>query len=136
MVWPDTPYPPVAGPAKAERLALLEFIMDIVARRAALVAGIAVMGLLAACATPEQRVRNGLVDAGLSRPIAACMAERMVDRLSLLQLRRIGRLGDLRDDDMRELTVDQFLHRARALGDPEILAVMSTSAGLCAIRTR
>jgi hypothetical protein len=89
---------------------------------------------LAACATPEQRVRSGLMDAGLSRPIATCMAERMVDRLSLLQLRRIGRLGDLRDSNVRELTVDQFLRRSRALGDPEILAVMTSSGALCAIR--
>ncbi len=89
---------------------------------------------LAACATPEQRVRTGLMDAGLSRPIATCMAQRMVDRLSLLQLRRIGRLGDLRDSNVRELTVDQFLRRSRALGDPEILAVMTSSGALCAIR--
>jgi hypothetical protein len=81
-------------------------------------------------------VRSGLVDAGLSQPMAACMATRMVDRLSLLQLRRIGRLGDLREANARELSVDQFLHRARAIGDPEILAVMTTSAGICAIRTR
>lgn len=91
--------------------------------------------MLSACATPEQRVRAGLVDAGLSRPIAACMAERMVDRLSLLQLRRIGRLGDLRGENPRDITVDQFLHRARALGDAEIWAVVSSSAALCAIRT-
>ncbi len=91
---------------------------------------------LTACATPEQRVRSGLIDAGLSLPMATCMAERMIDRLSLLQLRRIGRLGDLRDANMRELSADQFLHRARAIGDPEILAVMTTSAGICAIRMR
>jgi hypothetical protein len=90
--------------------------------------------LLAGCATPEQRVRSGLIEAGLSQPIATCMAARMVDRLSLLQLRRIGRLGDLRDANVSQLTVEQFLNRSRALGDPEILAVMSTSAALCAIR--
>lgn len=90
---------------------------------------------LTACATPEQRVRTGLIEAGLSRPIATCMATRMVDRLSLLQLRRIGRLGDLRDSNVRELTVDQFLRRSRALGDPEILAVMTSSGAICAIRS-
>lgn len=136
MVWPGTSYPPVAASAEAERLAHLEFIMDRIARPATLLVGIAAMALLAGCATPEQRVRSGLIDAGLSRPMATCMASRMVERLNLLQLRRIGRLGDLRDANMRELSVDQFLHRARALGDPEILAVMTTSAGICAIRTR
>lgn len=100
------------------------------------IAAAAALVLLAGCATPEQRVRAGLIDAGLSPPLAACMAERMVERLNLLQLRRIGRLGELRDTNVRELSVEQFLHRARALGDPEILAVMTTSAGICAIRTR
>ena len=47
---------------------------------------------LAACAIPEARLRAGLVNAGLTRPMAACMAERMVDRLSLAQLSRIGDL--------------------------------------------
>ena len=89
---------------------------------------------VAGCATPEQRVRAGLVDAGLSQTLASCMASRMVDRLSLLQLRRIGRIGDLRGSNPREMTVDQFLHRARALGDPEIWSVMSSSAAICAVR--
>ncbi len=95
----------------------------------------AILLTLAACATPQQRVTSGLMDAGLSRPMAACMASRMVDRLSLLQLRRIGRIGDLRRANPRELSVDQFLHRARALGDPEILAVVTASAGICALRS-
>ena len=47
---------------------------------------------LSACAIPEARLRAGLMNAGLSRTMAACMAERMVDRLSLIQLRRIGDL--------------------------------------------
>lgn len=91
---------------------------------------------LAGCATPETRVRTGLMDAGLSRPMASCMARRMVDRLSLLQLRRIGRLSDLRDENPREMTLDQFLHRAHALGDPEIWSVTSSSAAICALDRR
>lgn len=136
MLWVTTSFRLLSAATEAERSARTEFIMDAIARPAALLAGLAAMTLLAGCATPEQRVRSGLIDAGLSRPMATCMAGRMVERLNLLQLRRIGRLGDLRDANMRELSVDQFLHRARALGDPEILAVMTTSAGICAIRTR
>jgi hypothetical protein len=84
--------------------------------------------LLAACATPETQVRNGLVSAGLPKPLAGCMAGRMVDRLSLMQLRR---LGDLPKASTHE-PVDKFLHHVRALGDPEILGVTSSSAALCA----
>ncbi len=90
--------------------------------------------ILSACATPETRLRTGLVEAGLTQSIAACMADRMVDRLSLLQLRRIGSLASLRDETADELSLKQFLHRVRALKDPEILAVTTSSTALCALR--
>lgn len=89
---------------------------------------------LAGCATPETRLRTGLVDAGLSQPIAGCMAERMVDRLSLLQLRRIGSLASLKDKKASDLSLNQFLFKVRALKDAEILAVTTSSAALCAFR--
>ena len=85
---------------------------------------------LAACATPEARVRTGLTNAGLSAPMAACMAERMVDRLSLIQLRRLGDLPYARD----ERSVAGFLHRVRALRDTEIWGVTSAAAAVCAVR--
>lgn len=84
--------------------------------------------MLAGCATPEARLRTGLNNAGLSKAMSACMAERMVDRLSLAQLARLGDLPDA--DESRD--VGEFLRRVRALRDPEILAVTSSSAALCA----
>lgn len=92
------------------------------------------IGSLAACATPETRLRTGLVNAGLSQSIAACMADRMVDRLSLLQLRRLGSLASLRDKNAGDLSLNQFLHKVRALKDPEILTVTTSSAAFCAFR--
>ena len=89
---------------------------------------------LSACATPETRIRTALMDAGLSQPMAACMADRMVDRLSLVQLNRLGGLKKLRSQDMRKLSVDEFLRRTRALQDPEILSVATSSAVICAVR--
>ena len=77
----------------------------------------------------EARLRAGLVNAGLPRPLAACMAERMVDRLSLAQLSRIGDLPRAGSS----VSVAQFLRRIRALGDTDILAVSSSSAALCAV---
>ncbi|MBL0914360.1 MAG: hypothetical protein IBJ13_02235 [Sphingopyxis sp.] len=90
--------------------------------------------MLAGCATPEARLRTGLNNAGLSKAMSACMAERMVDRLSLLQLRRLGSLGSLKDKRITDLSLDQFLHKVRALKDPEILTVSTSSAALCALR--
>ena len=89
---------------------------------------------LASCATPETRLRNGLHSAGLSQAMSACMAERMVDRLSLVQLRRLSALGSLKDKRITDLSLDQFLHKVRALKDPEILTVSTSSAALCALR--
>jgi hypothetical protein len=90
---------------------------------------VAPLALLASCAVPEARLRAGLVNAGLPRPLAACMAERMADRLSLIQLRRIGDLPRATSS----VSVEQFLHRVRSLGDAQILAVSSSSAALCAV---
>lgn len=87
---------------------------------------------LSACTTPETRLRTGLVNAGLSQAIAGCMADRMVDRLSLVQLRRLGSLGSLKDKRMSDLSFNQFLHKVRALKDPEILTVTTSSAAVCA----
>ena len=83
---------------------------------------------MSGCATPEARLRDGLIGAGLPEPLAACMAERMVDRLSLTQLRRLADIPDSR----RAATTEEFLHHVRALRDPQILSVTSTSAALCA----
>jgi len=90
--------------------------------------------MLAGCATPETRLRNGLHNAGLSQAMSACMAERMVDRLSLVQLRRLSALGSLKDKRITDLSLDQFLRKVRALKDPEILTVSTSSAALCALR--
>jgi hypothetical protein len=92
------------------------------------------VAMLTACATPETRVRTALMDAGLSKPIASCMADRMVDRLSLIQLNRLSGLKKLRDKDMRKLSVDEFLKRTRSLQDPEILGVVSSSGLICAVK--
>ena len=89
---------------------------------------------LSACATPETRVRTALMDAGLSQPIAACMADRMVDRLSLIQLNKLNGLKKLRGQDMRKVTVDEFLRRTRTLQDPEILGVATSSGLICAVK--
>jgi hypothetical protein len=89
---------------------------------------------LSACATPENRVRSALMDAGLSQPIAACMADRMVDRLSLVQLNKLSGLKKLRGQDMRKVTVEEFLRRTRSLQDPEILGVTTSSGLICAVK--
>lgn len=88
---------------------------------------------LSACASPESRVRTALLDAGLSRPVATCMAQRMVDRLSLGQLQKLSRLSGISKTQIGQLSVGELLRRAKALGDPEILTVVTTAGLGCAI---
>ncbi len=88
---------------------------------------------LAACATPEMRVRTALIEAGLPRPIATCMAQRMVDRLSLGQLQKLSHLSGISRERIGQLTVGQFVRKLGALGDPKIVEVVTTAGIGCAI---
>ena len=98
-----------------------------------LMAALALLSL-AACATPETRVRQALVEAGLPKKTSACMAGRMVDRLSLFQLNRLRGLKKLRDADVGKLSVNEFLKRTKSLQDPEILSVVTSSGVICAVQ--
>jgi len=88
---------------------------------------------LSACATPETRLRKGLQSAGLSASTSTCMADRMIDKLSLVQLKRLSDLSKISDKKIGQMRVGDFWRQVRALRDPEILAI-TTRAGLsCAI---
>lgn len=89
--------------------------------------------LLAGCATPETRIRTALVEAGLSKPVAGCMADRMVDRLSLGQLNKLRGLGKFQDKKAKKLSIEEFVKRTKALQDPEILGVVTSSGVICAV---
>lgn len=88
---------------------------------------------LAACTTPETKVRNSLMKAGLSEHMASCMAGRMVDRLSMSQLRRLSSLSAIKQDNLGKMTLDELIYRTRALQDPEMLRVVTASGFRCAI---
>lgn len=74
----------------------------------------------------EHRVRSALVRAGLSEGNADCMAHRMVDRLTISQLRKLEALqGEKR-------SVADYVIAVRRVGDAEVLGVTASSAALCA----
>ncbi|WP_292927478.1 hypothetical protein [Novosphingobium sp. PASSN1] len=85
--------------------------------------------MLAGC-TPaklaEGRVRSALMDAGLSQPNAACMAERMTDRLTLGQLRKLQALQS------PKRSIADYVMTVRRVGDRELIEVTVGSALLCA----
>lgn len=83
---------------------------------------------LCAC-TPSKlaqgQVKSALSEAGLSDPTAACMAERMTDRLSLAQLAKLRRLKGA------NRSLSQFVDAVRRVGDAEALQVTVSSAAVC-----
>ena len=96
--------------------------------RAAVIAVALLPALLGGCVEKiaESRVRTALVDAGLSDNVSTCMARRMVDRLTITQLRKLQALqGPKR-------SVAQYVDVVRKIGDRDVLEVTSSSAVLCA----
>ena len=93
--------------------------------RAALLIGVA---SLAACAPSKLaygQVKSAMMDAGLSEPTSACMANRMTDKLSLRQLNKLKKLrGSNR-------SLSDFVGAVRRVDDPEAVQVTVTSAALC-----
>ena len=83
---------------------------------------------LAACSPSKiayPRVKSALLDAGLSDRNAACMADRMTDKLTIPQLRRLEKLkGDKR-------SLADYVEAVRRVGDADALTVTATSAALC-----
>ena len=89
--------------------------------------------VLASCASvAEDRVSSALMEAGLSRAMSECMAERMVDRLSLRQLNDLRRLAGLREE-ARDMPITEFLDRARSIVDAETYAVVTRAGLACAV---
>jgi hypothetical protein len=87
---------------------------------------------LSGCATVyENHIESKLVHAGLSRPVAACIAEHMVDRLTRKQLDSIGRVAG--GSKGREMSLRQFLHHYRAALDPEVYSVLVGAGLRCAL---
>ena len=74
----------------------------------------------------ESRVRSALVRAGLSERNSDCMAHRMVERLSIGQLRKLEVLQG------QKRSIADYVYAVERLSDPEVLGVTTSSAALCA----
>jgi len=89
---------------------------------------------IGACSQPfEGTIVDRLAGAGLPRPLAECMAERWVDKLSPLQLREIAKAADDLKAQGGKLDIGRMVTRIREIQDPEIVQVVTRSAMLCAL---
>jgi len=80
----------------------------------------------------ESRVKTALVRGGLSEANADCMAGRMVDRLTIPQLRKLEALAGQNRESLSRLSIGQFMGLVRQVNDNEVVAVTASSAALCA----
>lgn len=80
----------------------------------------------------ESRVRSALSEAGLSDRNASCMATRMVDRLTIGQLRKLEELKGREGEAAKPVGLRDYVERVRRVGDAEVIAVTASSAALCA----
>ena len=84
---------------------------------------------LATC-TPSRlaygQVKSAMIEAGLSEANSSCMASRLTDRLSLIQLNKLRKLkGEKR-------SLFDYVSAVRNVGDAEAIEVTASSAALCA----
>jgi len=80
------------------------------------------------------QVKASLVESGIGEKRAECMAARMVERLSLIQLWRLRQgMAAQSGEPESGYGLGELIKRLRRVGDGEAVAVLTTSAGLCAI---
>jgi hypothetical protein len=98
-----------------------------------LLAGVAVF---AGLADPliAGRIEASLVEAGVGEKRAECMAGRMVERLNVVQLWKLRQGMAAQDGEPEEgFGLGELIKRLRRVDDGEAVAVLTTSAGLCAL---
>jgi len=82
----------------------------------------------------EWQVKGALVEAGVGEERAGCMAERMVDRLTIVQLWKLRQgMAPQPGEPEEGYGLGELIKRLDRVGDGEAVAVLTTSAGLCAI---
>ncbi len=82
----------------------------------------------------QWRVKGALVEAGIGERRADCMAERMVDRLTIGQLWKLRQGMAAQDGEPEEdYGLGELVKRLRRVNDGEAVAVLTTSAGLCTL---
>ena len=90
---------------------------------------VAVLALAGCAAIAEPKVRSALIDAGVGDRDADCMAGRMVDRLSIGQLRKLEALEPPAEG---KRSLADYVEVVRRVGDAELIGVTASSAALCA----
>lgn len=88
---------------------------------------------LSACATPAQRISRNLVDLGVPQRQAQCMGNRLGERLSIGQLRRLQELSGIRAERLQRMSIRQIADKLTDDKDPGLIAEFIRAGIGCAI---
>jgi hypothetical protein len=102
-------------------------------RRFPELAALAMLLALAACATPAQRITRDLTGLGVPPGQAQCMGNRLGERLSVGQLRRLQEIGNLRNDRLERMTIREIANKLTDERDPALIAEFLRAGIGCAI---
>jgi hypothetical protein len=96
---------------------------------------LALVAVLSGCTTTKQaRVRSALLDAGLSQPMADCMAEPLGRDLSVEQLRSLQRVAKLANTAPTKMSQQQVMTLLKRDLDPETVGVVVRAGVGCFLR--
>ena len=82
-------------------------------------------------AVTEKSVETALVESGAPPDLAACMAGRMVERLSIAQLRELQNIRAQDGESAIPRSTAELLNRVRRVDDPEAVEVTVRAAAAC-----
>ena len=77
------------------------------------------------------RVEQALLDNRVPAPMAACMGERLADRLSISQLRALERAKPQDGESVIPLSTGKAMARLRRIDDREAVEQVVVAAGSC-----
>jgi hypothetical protein len=119
------------GGQGARRLRLLAILLAIVIIAAGAWFVLREDGLLER--VTAERVEDALVANGMPAPMAECMGTRLVDRLTIEQLRKLERLAPEEGEAAVPRSVNDALDRIGRVDDPQAVEALATSAAGCGI---
>ncbi len=83
---------------------------------------IAALVLVAGCATPSQRISSKLMSYGVPEPQAVCVGDKLEDRLSIAQMKRIGEIARRSRNEGGLVTIAQVAQALDQPGDEALVA--------------
>lgn len=81
----------------------------------------------------KERVEQALLDNGVPEPLATCMAPRLTDRLSIIQLKKLERLAPEAGEDQVPLSPGKAIDRLERVDDPEAVKTLGAVAAGCGL---